>query len=67
VWGLYPKVVTMRHSAIVEPVGKPHQFSLLIVVATQCWTACGLLASGATLSPGERVYRGRRELLEGAL
>jgi hypothetical protein len=32
--------------AIVEPVGKPCQFSLLIVVATQCWTACGSLLAG---------------------
>jgi hypothetical protein len=59
--------MTMSHSAIVEPIGKPRQFSLLIVVAMQCWTACGFLASGATLSPGERVYRGKRELLEGTL
>jgi hypothetical protein len=52
--------------------GCPYPFSQLTVVATQCWTACGLLASVREvivveevgypvcerLSPGERVRGG---------
>jgi hypothetical protein len=59
--------MTMSHSAIIEPIGKLRQFFLLIVVAMQCLTGSGLLASGEKLSPGERMYKGRRELLEGTL